>query len=86
MERLMSRTFVTVSLFLAASVGFATPARAQYNAPTNQCDLQRGQGGYGLARLALQDTPRSRTPSSFRTPSLPRLERQRSRSDAPPIG
>jgi hypothetical protein len=41
----MSRTFVALSLFLAASVGFAAPARAQYNAPGNQYDLQRGQGG-----------------------------------------
>jgi hypothetical protein len=37
----MSRTWVVLSLFLAASVGFAAPARAQYNAPGNQYDLQR---------------------------------------------
>ena len=41
----MSRIFVALSLFLAASVGFATPARAQYNAPGNQYDMQRGPGG-----------------------------------------
>ena len=52
----MSRTFVALSLFLAASVGFAAPARAQYNAPGNQYDLQRGQGG-GYNLPAPQDTP-----------------------------
>jgi hypothetical protein len=52
----MSRTFVALSLFLAASVGFAAPARAQYNAPGNQYDLQRGQGG-GYDLPAPQDTP-----------------------------
>ena len=51
----MSRTFVALSLFLAASVGFAAPARAQYNAPGNQYDLQRGQGG-GYDLPAPQDT------------------------------
>jgi len=54
----MSRTFVTLSLFLAASVGFAAPARAQYNAPTNQYNQQRDQGGgYVLPAPAPQDTP-----------------------------
>jgi hypothetical protein len=46
---------VTLSLFLAASVGFAAPARAQYNAPNNQYDMQRGQGG-GYELPAPQDT------------------------------
>ena len=55
----MSRTFVALGLFFAASVGFATPAPAQYNAPYNQYDLQRGQGGYGLPRPAPQDSPQS---------------------------
>jgi hypothetical protein len=50
-----ARTFVALSLFLAAWVGFAAPARAQYNAPGNQYDLQRGQGG-GYDLPAPQDT------------------------------
>jgi hypothetical protein len=41
----MSRTYVVLSLVLAASVGFAAPARPQYNAPGNQYDLSRGPGG-----------------------------------------
>ena len=56
----MSRIFVALSLFLAASVGFATPARAQYNAPGNQYDMQRGPGGgYDLpaSQNAPQDIP-----------------------------
>jgi hypothetical protein len=57
-EELMSRTFVVLSLFLAALVGFAAPARAQYNAPNNQFNLQRQQGGgYVLPAPAPQDTP-----------------------------
>lgn len=54
----MSRTFAAFSLFLAASVGFAAPARAQYNAPGNQYDMQRGQGG-GYDLPASQNTPQS---------------------------
>jgi hypothetical protein len=61
----MSRTFVALSLFLAASVGFAAPARAQYNDPKNQYNdpknqynLQRQQGGgFVLPAPAPQDTP-----------------------------
>jgi hypothetical protein len=52
----MSRTFVALSLFLAASVGFAAPARAQYNGPNNQYNLQR-QEGAGLLLPAPQPTP-----------------------------
>jgi hypothetical protein len=57
-EGLMSRTSVAFSLFLAALVGFATSAHAQYNAPTNQYDMQRGQGG-GYDLPASQNTPQS---------------------------
>ena len=54
----MSRTCVVLSLFLAASVGFAAPARAQYNDPNNQYNLQRQQGGgFVLPAPAPQDTP-----------------------------
>ena len=55
----MSQTFVALSLFLAASVGFAVPASAQYNNPNNQYNLQRqeGGGGYILPAPAPSDTP-----------------------------
>lgn len=59
----MSRTYVALSLFLAASASFAAAARAQYNGPNNQYDLQRGKGGFGLPApqnivTQPQDTPR----------------------------
>jgi hypothetical protein len=52
----MSRTFVAVSLFLAASVGFVAPARAQYNGPDNQYNLPRQEGG-GYVLPAPQPAP-----------------------------
>jgi hypothetical protein len=72
----MSRTFVALGLFFAASAGFATPAPAQYNAPNNQYDLQRGQGGYGLPRPAAQDTPQSLDILQQPPDILQRLERR----------
>jgi hypothetical protein len=41
----MSRIFVALGLFLAASLGFAVPVRAQYNGPENQYNLPRQEGG-----------------------------------------
>jgi hypothetical protein len=52
----MSRTFVALSLFLAALVVFAAPARARYNTPNNEYDLHRGQGG-GYELPARQHAP-----------------------------
>jgi hypothetical protein len=71
----MSRTYV-VLLFLAVSLGSAVPARAQYNAPTNQYDLQRGQGGYGLPRPTLEDTPQPLDVLQQPPDILQRLERR----------
>jgi hypothetical protein len=78
----MSRAFVALSLFLAASIGFAAPARAQYNAPNNQYDLQRSQGGYGLPRPAAHDTPQFENTLQLQD-NLPRLERLDQRLDKP---
>jgi hypothetical protein len=79
----MSRSFVALSLFLAASVGFAAPARAQYNAPTNQYDLQRGPGGgYDLPAPAPPDTPQFENTLQLQD-NPARLERLDQRLDRP---
>jgi len=79
----MSRTFVALSLFLAASIGFAAPARAQYNAPNNQYDLQRGPGGgYELPAPAPQDTPQFENTLQLQD-NPARLERLDQRLDRP---
>jgi len=52
----MSRTLLALSLSLAASVGCVTSARAQYNDPNNQYNLQRQQGG-GFVLPSRQTTP-----------------------------
>jgi hypothetical protein len=73
----MSRTFVVLSLFLAVLVGFAAPARAQYNAPNNQFNLQRQQGGgYVLPAPAPQDTPMPQDLSQPLDTSQPQLAPQ----------
>jgi hypothetical protein len=74
----MSRTFVALSLFLAASVGFAAPARAQYNDPKNQYNLQRQQGGgFVLPAPAPQDTPQPQeAPQPQETPQRPDIPYQ----------
>ena len=79
----MSRIFVALNLFLAAAVGFAAPARAQYNAPDNQYDLQRQQGGgYARQAPAPQDTPQFENTLQLQdTPQ--RLERLDQRLDTP---
>lgn len=52
----MFRTVVAFCLFVATSAGFAAAARAQYNDPSNQYNLQRQEGGAFLLP-APQDSP-----------------------------
>jgi hypothetical protein len=73
----MSRTSGALSLFLAASLGFAASARAQYNDPNNQFNLQRQQGGgYVLPAPAPQDTPMPQDLSQPLDTSQPQLAPQ----------
>jgi hypothetical protein len=64
----MSRT-LSALLLLAALVGFAAPARAQYNGPDNQYNLPRQEGGGYLlpapqiARPQPIPQPRENSPS-----------------------
>jgi hypothetical protein len=70
----MSRTFVALSLFLAASVGSAAPARAQYNGPNNQYNLQRQEGG-GLLLPTPNPPPSRSPPPSPKTTTPPKATR-----------